>query len=74
MADSKVNHKDGELKRYVDDHKEVDHVDPAYDDGSTVADGGPVRGRYQSTGGRQYSTSGRRLSEWDGAFTPTSAS
>jgi hypothetical protein len=74
MADSKADHKDGELERYVDTHKEVDHVDPTYDDGSTTADGGPARGRYQSTGGRQYSTSGRRLSEWDGASAMTFAS
>jgi hypothetical protein len=38
MADSKTNHKDGELERYVDGHKEVDHVDPIYDDGSTAVD------------------------------------
>ena len=74
MADSKVDRKDGELEGYVDSHKEVDHVDPTYDDGSTAADGGPARGRYQSTGGRQYSTSGRRLSEWDGASATTSTS
>ena len=70
MADSKADHKDGELERCVDGHKELDHVDQSYDDGSTAADRGPARGRYQSTGGRQYSTSGRRLSEWDGAFNP----
>jgi hypothetical protein len=68
MADTKADHKDGELERYVDAHKEVDHVD-----GSATTDGEPARGRYQSTGGRQYSTSGRRLSEWDGASATTSA-
>ena len=73
MADTKADHKDGELERYVDAHKEVDHVDPTNDDGSASADGEPARGRYQSTGGRQYSTSGRRLSEWDGASATTSA-
>ena len=55
MSDSKDVKYEGDVDRYVDGHKEVDHVEPIR----------PASGRFQSTGGRNYSTSGRRLSEWE---------
>ena len=63
MADSKSEHKDGDLERNVDEHLEVDHVEPQQQ--KPVNGAADANGRMYSTGGRPYSTSGRRLSEWD---------
>lgn len=46
-----------ELERYVDGKLEVDQVQHAMQPGQDE--------RKYSVGGRQYSTSGRRLSQWD---------
>ena len=55
MSDS--SEKGDELDRYVDGKLEVDHVEPIAQSGQD--------GRKYSIGGRQHSTSGRRLSQWD---------
>jgi hypothetical protein len=67
MADSKTGHKNGELEKYFDENKEVDHVDASPDQG-LPGNGRLAPGRHQPKSARQYSASGRRLSEWDGVF------
>lgn len=60
MADSKP---EANLGRDVDGDIEVDHVEPQH---QRATDGAAdANGRTHSSGGRAYSTSGRRLSEWD---------
>jgi hypothetical protein len=72
MADSKAEHKDGELERYIDGDKEVDYVDPSSDEGLPES-GQPAHGGHQPIDGRQHSAIERRLSQRDGLFPMVSA-
>ena len=49
--------KSDELDRYADGKLEIDDVEPTAQHNKDA--------RRYSVGGRQYSTSGRRLSQWD---------